>query len=116
MSNDQKERLEEEVRYGQVCQEGPDWCRLPAYHEAEDGASWTEAHSVELPASPHDEDGYCGYCGNHKDKAGHALVCYWQDTRDDEAAQARADRDGVKVSAVVRAALEEYVKEGNRGN
>ena len=31
-------------------------------------------------------------------------------------AQARADRDGVKVSAVVRAALEEYVKEGNRGN
>jgi antitoxin component of RelBE/YafQ-DinJ toxin-antitoxin module len=26
-------------------------------------------------------------------------------------AQARADRDGVKVSAVVRAALEEYVSE-----
>jgi predicted DNA-binding protein len=26
-------------------------------------------------------------------------------------AQARADRDGVKVSAIVRAALEEYVSE-----
>jgi hypothetical protein len=33
-------------------------------------------------------------------------VALWQ------RAQARADRDGVKVSAVVRAALEEYVKEG----